>query len=272
MAADYWQNKVCLLTGASSGLGLALAKALARRGASLMLVSRTADALEQAANAVAECGGRVEFEPADVTSQADVERLHNRVSEQFGTLDLLCNCAGRSTRGDVLETMPEDFQELLDINFLATVRVTRAFADMLLKSRGHLVNVGSLASKVAPRFLGGYAASKFALAAYTQQLRLEVGPQGLHAMLVCPGPIKRDGDKPRYADQAEGLPSEAQRPAAGANLRGIDPNWLADKILKACQSRKAELVIPWKVRILLMVAQFSPRLGDWLLLKFTSGS
>lgn len=271
MTASYWQNKVCLVTGASSGLGLVLAKTLASRGATLVMVSRTADSLKQAASEVAMCGGKVEFETADVTSQADVERLLTKIDEQFGRLDLLCNCAGKSTRGSMLETSIDDFQAQLDINFLSAVRMTRTFAKLLLKSGGHLINIGSLASKVAPRFLGGYPASKFALAAYTQQLRLELGPQGLHAMLVCPGPIQREDNEPRYAEESQGLPDEAQRPAGGAKLQGIDPAWLAEKILAACESRRAELVIPWKVRVLLLLSQISPRLGDWLLLKFTGG-
>jgi short-subunit dehydrogenase len=181
----------------------------------------------------------------------------------------LCNCAGRSTRGSALDATVDDFLQLLDVNFLAAVRMTRSFAPLLIEQQGHIVNVGSLASKIAPRYLGAYPASKFALAAYSQQLRLELGPQGLHVLLVCPGPILRDAAEPRYADESADLPDAAQQPAAGAKLRGIDPDRLAARIVTACERREPELVVPWKVRLLLAISQFSPKLGDWLLLRAT---
>ena len=89
-------------------------------------------------------------------------------------------------------------------------------------------------------------------------------------LLVCPGPILRPQDPPHSRQQTGEVPDAAMRPAAGARLRGIDPSWLAKKILSACQQRKPELVVPRRVRLLLAVAQLSPRLGDWLLLRATS--
>ena len=177
----------------------------------------------------------------------------------------MCNNAGRSTRGAVLDASPEDFQQLLDVNFLATVRMTRAFAPQLLASGGHLVNIGSLASKVAAPYLGAYPASKFAVAAYTQQLRLELGPQGLHVMLVCPGPIARDDGGVRYGAETPGVPVIAQGPGGGARIKTIDPDKLAARIVDACERRRTELVVPGSARILFALSQLSARLGDWLL-------
>ncbi len=270
MKPNYWQNKVCVVTGASAGLGLAIARRLAAQGAKLVVVARNAQSLEQTAETLRAQGAEVLAVAADVTLQQEVDALAQQTLERFGHVDLLCNCAGRSVRGAVLDTTPEDFQQLLDVNFLASVRTTRAFAASLLEQRGHVVQIGSLASKVAPRFMGAYPASKFALAAYAQQLRLELGPQGLHVLLACPGPIKRQEGATRYAEQSNDLPAEAQQPGAGAKLSGLDPEWLAEKILVACEKRQLELVVPWKVRVLLSLAQISPRLGDWLLLRETS--
>ncbi len=270
MKPDYWQNKVCVVTGASAGLGSTISQVLAARGAKLVLVARHLKPLEQTADTLRALGAEVLPIAADVTAQQDVDALLAQTLEHFGHVDLLCNCAGRSSRGAVLDTTPEDFQQLLDLNFLAPVRTTRAFAATLLQQRGHVVQIGSLASKVATRYLGAYPASKFALAAYAQQLRLELGPQGLHVLHVCPGPIQHDNERPRYAEAAEGLPSEAQQPGGGAKLKGIDPTWLAERILLACERRQIELVVPWKVRVLLTLAQLSPKLGDWLLLRATS--
>jgi len=207
MKLNHWHNKVCIVTGASNGLGLAIAKSLAARKARLVINARREEPLSRAAEMLGDSGAEILSIAGDVTKQEDVDRLAQAVKEEFGRVDFLCNCAGRSARQAVLDTTPEDFQELLDVNFLATVRMTRRFASSLLKQQGQVVNIGSLASKVAPRFMGGYPASKHALAAYSQQLRMEHGSAGLHVLLVCPGPIRRENAEVRYEQQSAGLPA-----------------------------------------------------------------
>lgn len=270
MTSHYWKNKVCVVTGASAGLGYSISKALAKNGAQLILVARREDLLNQVAEELGTQSPNLIAISADITSQQDVDRLKAEVQANFDSVDFVCNCAGQSTRGAVLETTTEEFQQLLEINFLATVRMTKAFAESLIEHKGHLVNIGSLASKLAPRYLGAYPASKFAVAAYSQQLRLEHGPEGLHVLLVCPGPLKREDSATRYEEQAKGLPAEAHSPGGGAKLKGIEPDWLAEKILAACEQRKPELVLPWKVRLLLAISQLFPAFGDKMLLKSTS--
>ncbi|HMO84809.1 MAG TPA: SDR family NAD(P)-dependent oxidoreductase, partial [Lacipirellulaceae bacterium] len=146
--------------------------------------------------------------------------------------------------------------------------VARAAAPHLIARRGHLVNIGSLASKVAPRYLGAYPAGKFAMAAYTQQLRLELGDQGLHVMLVCPGPIRGDRTGPRYDGAGGRVPEAARAPAGGARVSTIDPARLAAAILRGCERRQPELVVPGKARLLFAVSQLSASWGDWLLGQF----
>jgi short-subunit dehydrogenase len=277
MPDSYWQSKTCLVTGASSGLGLALARTLAERGSTVILVARRLEPLEAAAADLRQTGARIVAIPANLTWQDDVNFLADKVNSDFGRLDLLANCAGRSTRGAILDTTPEDFQQLLDVNFLAVVRVTRALAPLVTAGCGHLVNIGSLASRVAPRFMGAYPASKHALAAYTQQLRLELAPEGVHVLHVCPGPIARDQSAQgkenavRYAAEAPSIPTEAQAPGAGAKIKAIDPAHLAAAILKACERRQRELVIPAKAKLLFAISQLSATWGDWLLGKSMQG-
>ncbi len=220
----YWRDKVCLVTGASAGLGLTIGSELANRGAKVIFNARGKEQLDAAVEKLRARGGSVSAIAADMAWQEDVDRLATTVTEQFGKLDFLCNCAGRSTRGAVLDTSPEDFQQLIEANLYTAVRTTRALAPLLMASRGHLVNIGSLASKAAARYMGAYPASKFALAAYTQQLRLELAEQGVHVMLVCPGPVARDDAGRRYAAAGPDIPAAAQAPGAGARVKAIDPN------------------------------------------------
>jgi short-subunit dehydrogenase len=269
---SYWRNKVAIVTGGSSGLGLAIAKELYSAGTTVVLAARDANRLEVATSevrAAATEATTVVGIPCDITRDEQVTSLIGSTLDRFGQLDLLVNCAGKSGRRKVLDTTPQQFQEMWELNFLALVRCTRTAAPHLLKSRGHLVNIGSLASKSASKFLGAYPATKFAVAAYTQQLRLELEPEGLHVLLVCPGPIKRDESNVRYADEAKGLPESARKPGGGVKLKGIDPERLAKKILTACERRKKELVIPCKSKLLFAMSQLSPSLGDWVVNRMT---
>ena len=231
-AAAYWNGKVVLITGGSSGLGRALAESFARSGADVVVSARSAEVLETVAGQLRQFGTQVLAIPADVTQQEQVDALIERTISHFGRLDVLVNNVGRSARAAVLDMTPEDFQNLLELNFLGAVRCTRAAAPYLIRSQGHLVNIGSLSGKSASRYVGAYAVTKFALAAYTQQLRLELAPQGVHVLLVSPGPIAREDSGQRYADQLGGLPARAGKPGAGVRIQPIRPAKLAQVILR----------------------------------------
>jgi NAD(P)-dependent dehydrogenase (short-subunit alcohol dehydrogenase family) len=263
---SYWQNKVVVVTGGSSGLGRIIAETFHRAGAKLVIVALEKSDVEKAA---AEIGNDTLPIHADITRQEDVDRVFETVRNHFSGLDVLVNNAGRSMRGKVLETTPEQFQALFDLNVLGTIRCIRSAIPMLLERRGHIVNIGSLAAKSAARYVGAYPVSKFAVAAYSQQLRLELGSEGLHVLLVCPGPIRRENERLYPLEGLEGIPDSARRPGAGVKVGRIDPNVLAQKILTYCERRKPELVIPSKARILFALSQLFPSLGDWIVKKST---
>jgi NAD(P)-dependent dehydrogenase (short-subunit alcohol dehydrogenase family) len=264
-----WSNKVVLVTGGSAGLGLAIGKAFARSGARVVLAARDPQRLREAVAQVEEQGGEALGIAADVTQPSDVQRLIEETVARWGRLDCVVNNAGKSMRGEVLTTPPEDFSRLFDINFLSAVRCTQAAAEHLIATRGHVVNIGSLASRITSRYLGAYPASKFPVAALSQQLRFELGPRGVHTLLVCPGPLRRPDAGHRYADQADGLPVAARQPGGGVKLRGIDPDYLAVKIVQACERRQYELVVPARARLLFVIGQLWPRLGDWIIGRMT---
>ncbi|MGH7135581.1 MAG: SDR family NAD(P)-dependent oxidoreductase [Pirellulales bacterium] len=270
--ATFWHGKVVVVTGGSSGLGKAIAKAFAAHGGRVVIAARRPDALAAAAEELRALGHDVTAVAADVTRDDDVERLFAKTIERHGRLDVLVNNAGRSTRGALAETTADDFRELLDLNVLGLVRCTHAVLPHLLASRGHLVNIGSLAGKSVARWVGAYAASKFAVTAYSQQLRLELGEKGLHVLLVCPGPIARD-EPHREADERDSTPGElpvrAYQPGAGVRTKAISPERLADEIVRACETRRPEIIRPRKARLLFALSQLSPRLGDWLVTRFT---
>jgi NAD(P)-dependent dehydrogenase (short-subunit alcohol dehydrogenase family) len=266
---EFWKDKVVLVTGGSSGLGRVIAEEFADAGAKIVVAALEAEAVQEAADSLRRRGVDALGIPVNVTRQEDVDSLFAQALDRFGRLDVLVNSAGRSMRGKLLETTPEQFQDLMELNLLGVVRCTRAAVPHLLKGRGHVVNIGSLAAKSAARWVGAYPATKFAVAAYSHQLRLELGAEGLHVLLVCPGPIARDEPRLYPLEGLEGLPERARRPGAGVKVGSVPPKKLARAILRACQRRKPELVVPGKARWLFAISQLWPRLGDWIVLRHT---
>jgi len=262
---SFWKDKVALVTGGSSGLGRAIAEAFASSGAKVAVVGLEADAVGKTEAEIRDALGI----RADVTRQQDVDAVMHKTLDRFGRLDVLVNNAGRSMRGKILDTTPEQFRELMELNLIGVVRCTRAAAGELLKRRGHVVNIGSLAAKSAARWVGAYPATKHAVAAYSQQLRLELGPQGLHVLLVCPGPIARPDERLYPLEGLKDLPESARRPGAGVKVGAIAPEKLARAILRACRRRQPELVVPGKARLLFALTQLWPSLGDWIVLRKT---
>ena len=116
--------------------------------------------------------------------------------------------------------------------------------------------------------MGGYSASKFALAGYTQQLRLELAGEGLKVLLVCPGPIAREEVR-QYETTDPSLPASAHQPGAGIRVPGMAADDVARRVLRAAERDRAELILPARARLVFVAAAISPRLGHWLVRKLT---
>jgi NADP-dependent 3-hydroxy acid dehydrogenase YdfG len=265
---SYWRDKVAIVTGGSSGLGRAIAAALTRRGAKVVIAARTADKLEAVAADLRAAGGDVLAVPTDVTKDEDVQTLVAKTIDRFGRLDILFNNAGKSARGEAMNIAPDEMRELFELNVVALVRCTRQAVPHLLEHQGHLVNIGSLAGKTAARYMGAYSATKHAVSAYSQQLRRELGNK-LHVLLVSPGPIARDEQRNFSRQETAGIPNSALKPGGGVKVNLIQPDWLADRILDACERRKPELVVPSRARWVFAIGQLWPGLGDWIVRKLS---
>lgn len=271
MDAD--QRTVALVTGGSAGLGFAIAMALLSRGYRVMIVGRDDDRLHDACERLAG-GGHDRNDIAcfrcDLTRSEDVAGLLGDVAQRFGRLDALVNCVGTSDRGLIENLSVDRLENLLRQNVLTALLCSQAAIPLLEKSSGAIVNIGSLAAKVGARYIGGYATAKHALAGMTQQMRLELKPRGIHVGLVSPGPIRRDDAGARYTTNDENLPAQASSPGGGTRLKGLPPERVAEAVVRCLERRIPDIVLPRYLRILIGVGHTFPRLGDWLLLKFTS--
>lgn len=240
-----------------------------------MLVARNAERLADAATEIqyqASTNDAVTVFEGDVGSLPDVKRLKEEVIAWASGMDVLVNCVGQSDRGRASELDAEHVQRLIEVNVSTAVNCVSVLLPLLRESRGSVINIGSLASKLAARYLGGYPLAKHALAGWTQQLRLECEDDGIHVGLVCPGPIRRDDGGMRYADQvAKGdLPDAAAQPGGGAKLKGLDPDVVAASVLRCIDQRRSEIILPRRARLLVIIAAIWPSMGDRLIGRFTS--
>jgi len=270
---------VALITGGSAGLGFVISQELLRAGYCVVIVGRSPERLAEAVGKLDPDGRlagtfpenhRIAALPCDLADPMAVEQLLSEVGKLFDRLDVLVNCVGASDRGMIETLDPERAEFLFRQNVITALLCSQKAIPALQISGGVIENIGSLASKVGARYIGGYAIAKHALAGMTQQLRLELEPKGIHVCLVSPGPIRREDSGQRYQASVEGLPAQAAGPGGGTRVRGIPPEKVAGAVLAAIRHRKPDVILPRYLRLLIMVGHALPRLGDWLLLKLTS--
>jgi len=185
-----FRGKTAVITGAGSGIGRALAQALATRGCHLALADINPGNLAETAALAAASGHRVSIHELDVASRELVAAFPNEVMRHHPAIDLLFNNAGVAVGGRFLETTEADFDWLFDINFHGVVRMTRAFLPMLLtRPDAHIVNTASLFGIIAPAGQTHYSASKFAVRGFSDALRHELVGTSVGVSAVCPGGV-----------------------------------------------------------------------------------
>jgi short-subunit dehydrogenase len=265
-------RRCVLITGGSAGLGLVIAETFAQADYQVILVGRSSDRLAAAKqHLLATCDATALTFQGDVSNQNDCGNIAAAVGDQVGRLDVLVNCIGTSDRGLSNDLSADRLRELIDQNVTTTLLCCQAMLPLLELSHGSIVNIGSLAGKVGARYLGGYIAAKHALTGLTQQMRLEWREKGIHVALVSPGPIRRQDAGTRYVDQTDAsLPKTAAAPGGGTKVKGLDPKRVAAAVLKCARRKRIDVILPGYLRLLIVAGNAFPKLGDWLLLRFTS--
>jgi len=183
----YFKEKVVVITGASSGIGKALALEFAGFGSKIVMGARNPERLNKAMEDVKETGAEVSGIPMDVSVETDCKKLIDRAVESFGTVDILINNAGISMGALFEDTDLEVIRQLMDINFWGTVYCTKYAFPHLLKNKGSLVGVSSIAGYKGLPGRTGYSSSKFAMHGFLEKLRIENMKKDLHVLTACPG-------------------------------------------------------------------------------------
>ncbi|ESY91792.1 SDR family NAD(P)-dependent oxidoreductase [Mesorhizobium sp. LNHC229A00] len=199
-------GKVALVTGASSGIGEATAAALAAAGASVAVAARRVERLEALAARIEKIGGTALRIEADVTSSDDVAAMVGRVVAEWGQLDILVNNAGVMLLSPAAEATLDDWRHMVELNLLALMGVTKAALPHLKAAKGHIVNVSSIAGRVANPGASGYAATKFGVVGFSESLRREVYADKVRVTVIEPGLVRTElGDHITNAASKAGL-------------------------------------------------------------------
>jgi NAD(P)-dependent dehydrogenase (short-subunit alcohol dehydrogenase family) len=211
------KDKVAIVTGASSGIGAALAGHLAREGASVVIAARRKQKLDELAASLISSGGKVVAMPTDVTDPARAGRLVADTIDRFGRLDILVNNAGRGHFASVEDTTDEVLLSMFSVNTLSLWYTTRpALRQMKKQGSGHIINIASMAGKLGYPFNSAYVAAKHACVGFTHALRMELLETNIHASVVCPAGVLTD-----WASVTEGGPMLPMFSASGPSIKKI---------------------------------------------------
>ncbi len=256
------EQKVYWITGASSGIGEALAKQLARKGNALILSGRNTEALEKVKDA---CKSMVPVAvlPFDLKEIASFPGIVKKAIGIFGSVDVLVNNGGRSQRSAAMETSGEVEREIMELDFFAQVGLTKALLPHFIsRKQGHIVVVSSIAAKFGFSLRSSYSASKHALHGYFEALRLELNQVPVYVTLICPGRVKTNisyhalkGDGSSHGKMDDGQRS------------GISPERCAIAIDKAIRNKKYEVLIGKTELIPVFLRRYFPPLFYFLIKK-----
>ncbi|RAK00459.1 short-subunit dehydrogenase [Larkinella arboricola] len=256
------KGKVVLITGASSGIGRALAFAFGRQQARIVICARRVESLETVSQELTRSGIENVGIQADVSVEEDVRKLIDATIERYGRLDILINNAGITMRSMVLDMEPDVIRKVMDINFMGTVYATRYALPHILKTRGSIVGISSIAGYRGLPVRSGYSASKFAMNGFLEALRTELLNTGVHVLVACPGFTTSNI---RYS----ALNSEGQ--VAGETVRDetqmMSAEECADHILKAVKRRKRDLILTAQGKLVVFLNKLFPAFTDRMVYK-----
>lgn len=258
---ERFKDRVVIITGASSGIGEALAKLFALEGARVVLTARTEEKLKKVTEEIVKNGGKAIHVRGDVGVREDVKNVFKRAIDEFSRVDILVNNAGVGLYSEVEKIDDESLLRIFRTNlFGALYCIQEAIPVMKKQGRGHIVNISSVAGRRAMPGVAGYSMTKFALHALSESLRVELRPYNIHVTVITPGLIRTDF--PDHAMRAEGTP-----PAFSKEIRWTTPERCAKIILNAIHRKKREKVITAGGKLLVFMNKFFPSFTDFIVEK-----
>ncbi|MGC9344861.1 MAG: SDR family oxidoreductase [Bacteroidales bacterium] len=252
-----FSDKVAIVTGASSGIGLATAGELAKRGSKVVMASSNEERLTKAAQPLLKSGYDILILRTDVSKEHECRMLVDETIKKYNRLDILINNAGISMRARFADMDLEVMRKVMDVNFWGTVYCTRYALKYLIASKGSIVGVSSVAGFHGLPGRTGYSASKFAVHGFLETVRIENLKTGLHVMIIAPG-FTRTNIR-MTALTGDGTP---QGESPRKEERMMTPEYVAKWILKGIVKRKRNKIMTWVGRFTAFFQRITPELVD----------
>ncbi len=256
---------VAVVTGGASGIGRALAEALAGRGATVVLGDLQAELATEVAAGIRSRGGAATAAELDVADYLAVERLVRAAVSDHGRLDYIFNNAGIGISGGIDRYQLEDWYRVLEVNLRGVVHgVHAAYPVMCEQGFGHIVNTASMAGLIPTPMTVSYTATKHAVVGLSTALRIEAKARGVLVSVLCPGAVRTailDGGK--YGKQLLDIPPDLQRRFI-ERLRPMDADRFAEQALRRVAANHAIIIIPGRWKLIWWLHRLSPSLGRYL--------
>lgn len=257
------RDKVIWITGASSGIGEALALKLASEKARLVLSARREDELKRVAKLTGLEPLDVMVLPFDLGDTSKASGLAAEVMNKFGRIDILINNGGMSQRSEAIETSGEIERVLMEVNYFAQVNLAKAVLPYMVRQKqGQIVVISSIAGKFGFFLRSSYSAAKHALFGYFDSLRLEVEKKGIDVLMVSPGKIKTN-----VSVNAVGPDGEAHNKMDPSHVHAMSAEKCADIICNALLTKKTELLVGGKELLMVRIKNYLPGLFRYILKK-----
>ncbi len=251
------KDKVVIITGASSGIGKALAVECGHRGAKLVLAARNNEKLAGVGEILNKNGTRYILVLTDVSQEQDCRNLINDAVDKFGRIDILINNAGISMRALFADVDLNVIHKLMNTNFWGTVYCSKYALPHLLKTKGSLVGVSSVAGYKGLPGRTGYSASKFAMQGLLEVIRIENIKKGLHVLIACPGFTASNIRKVALSKDGS---AQGETPLDETSLMQADI--VAQKIANAVEKRKDRIILTTQGKMTVLLNKFFPKFMD----------
>ncbi|MBO5716622.1 MAG: SDR family oxidoreductase [Alistipes sp.] len=255
----FLQDKIIVITGASSGIGEAMAREYAAMGARVVLGARREQELQRVARDIEQRGGKVTYAVCDVSRESDCKALIERAVESFGGIDIMICNAGLSMRALFDECDLGVLHKLMDVNFWGTVYCTKHALPYLQQSRGSLVGISSVAGIHGLPGRTGYSASKYAMTGFLDSIRVENLKKGVHVMTACPG---FTASNVRFSALTADGTQQGETPRNESRM--MTPEQVAHIVARGLKRRKRLCLMEWEGRLTHFVKKLCPGLVDRL--------